>query len=107
MHRIRLTAIALASSVAAACLGGCATPGSTTSQAAAAPDCGQVATEVARAEAARQAALERQRGAWKAVIPFAVAGTVVAARRAEDDAERRIGELKREAALRGCVPADA
>lgn len=89
----------LAAAVAA--LAGCA---GTTQTGATPSDCAALAAKHAAAETDRQAAEARKEGAWKVVIPFAVAARHASASVAVRDADRQVRELEAAARERGCAP---
>lgn len=60
-------------------------------------DCAQLQRELGALEQARQEAAARQSGAWKAIVPFAVAGRYASAKAAAAQAEKDIAA--RQAAL--------
>ena len=66
-------------------------------------NCKQLATAVAANEEARRVALEKQQGAWKVVLPFAVVARYAAGKAELKDAEERRATLQRELAQRGCA----
>jgi hypothetical protein len=70
--------------------------------AGAAADCSSLGAQVAQAERDQRAALERQRDAWKVVVPFAVAARYAGAKRAGADADEHLAELQAEFSRRGC-----
>jgi hypothetical protein len=51
----------------------------------------------------RRAALDKQQGAWKAVIPVAVVGRYARARAEAAEAGQRHADLQREHDARGCA----
>ncbi len=61
-------------------------------------DCDQIQAEIARTEQARRAAAEQSETAWKAVVPFAVLARKASAKSALADADKRLAELKAQAA---------
>jgi hypothetical protein len=61
-------------------------------------DCGQIESEIARTEQARRAAVEQSETAWKAVVPFVVLARKASAKSALDEADKRLTELKTQAA---------
>jgi len=73
-----------------------ATPTATT------PSCSDLAAAVARAEGTRRAATEKERDAWKVVVPFAVAARYASNRAAASEAERQLAGLHAEQARQGC-----
>lgn len=99
------TALLLSSLLAVAALAsGCATsptrpsPATTTT----APDCRQLRAEIARTEEARRAALEKEQGAWKAVIPFVVAARYASGKSDAEQADQRLATLNAEFSRQGC-----
>ena len=98
MRRITLLSLcALATFVA-----GCASSPKPQSASASA-DCSQLRAEIARAEADKRAATEKKEGAWKVVIPFAVAAKYVSGKSAADAADKRLDELRARSARQGCA----
>jgi len=96
MRRITLLSLcALATFVA-----GCA---SSPKPQSASADCSQLRAEIARAEADKRAATEKKEGAWKVVIPFAVAAKYVSGKSAADAADKRLDELRARSARQGCA----
>lgn len=96
----RLTALRSVLLACAVWITACATnpPGDTPAAAIASPrpDCGQLTALMAESDEQRRAALEQQRGAWKAVVPFAVAARYGSAKAAIGDADQRLAELNAE-----------
>lgn len=90
--------------VVAALATGCATAPTSAPAATsvAATDCRQLAAEIARTEEARRAALEKEQGAWKAVIPFAVAARYASGKSDGENAEQRLAALNAEFSRQGC-----
>lgn len=66
-------------------------------------DCAALAADLRKIEQARQAALKRRKGAWKAVVPVAVAAIYVAADSDAAEAEQRRDALLAEERERGCA----
>ncbi|WP_280155504.1 hypothetical protein [Piscinibacter sp. XHJ-5] len=99
---VRPWALALiVATLAAGCASG---PGPAGRPPAPAPaDCSAVATEIARVEEARRAAAEKHEGAWKAVIPFAVAARYASGKAAAGEADRQLSELHAESHRQGCA----
>lgn len=90
-------------------LGACATPGrpapapTATAAAPAGPrDCRQIDAERTEVLAAQHAAQEKKGSAWKAIVPFAVAGRVVGANGELRASEQRLAALNDEARRLGC-----
>lgn len=67
-------------------------------------DCAQLGAQVAQAEAARHAALEREQNAWKVIVPFAVAARYATSKSAVADADERLAQLRAESTRQGCDP---
>jgi hypothetical protein len=84
----------------AACAGTPATP--TPPPASGPRDCAQLEAQTAAAHAARREAEQRKGEAWKAVVPFAVAGRFAGANAAIRDSEQRLGALRAQARQLGC-----
>jgi hypothetical protein len=99
MHRNFLIAAALAATAA-----GCASvPSGPTGAQAAASSCDAIRAEIARVAADKRAALAKEQGAWKAVVPVAVAAVYASGKAAESDADRKVAELEKQAAAQGCA----
>jgi type IV pilus biogenesis protein CpaD/CtpE len=80
-------------------------PPATPAQFAARPvDCSQLDSEIARAEADRLAASEKQADAWKAIVPFAVAARYASGKSAVSEADKQLGALRAAAERQGCAP---
>jgi hypothetical protein len=77
-----------------------ATPKTATSIA---PDCGQLSTEIASAEADMHAALEKEKGAWKAIVPFVVVARYADGKLAANRSDQQLDVLRAEFARRGCT----
>jgi uncharacterized small protein (DUF1192 family) len=69
----------------------------------AASTCEALQAEIDRTEAARRAALDRQQNAWKAVVPFAVAGRYASGKSAVAEAEQRLSALNAELRQQSCA----
>lgn len=80
---------------------GCASTAKTPT-ASTAPDCRQLSSEIARNEEARRVALEKERQAWKAVIPFAVAVRYVDGKSSAAEANQRLATLRAQFIQHGC-----
>lgn len=102
MHR-RPAAAALLLSAALA--GGCAAPleAPDADHAAASAGCEALAESIAATEQLRRAAAQKQDAAWKAIVPFAVAGVYASAHAEREDAERRLSRLRDESQRQGCA----
>lgn len=98
--RAGLTAGAAAAVLAL--LGACASPAVETRRTAGA-DCAQLEREAGELAKARQDAAAKQSEAWKAIVPFAVAGRYVSGKAAEAQAEREIAARQAEMQRQGCV----
>jgi len=105
MTRIALPATFLisAATLAAGCASVSAPAAAAHPPAISIAECSQIRAEITSTEKARQDALEKQRSAWKAVIPFAVAARHSAGKSAAAQADKRLGELYGELARRNCV----
>ncbi|MBX3606395.1 MAG: hypothetical protein KF788_14035 [Piscinibacter sp.] len=89
-----------------ACAGQPAAPSpAATATEAAARDCSRIDADIAAAQAARRDAELKKGEAWKAVVPFAVAGRYASANAAIRDAEQRLAGLRAEAQRQGCLQA--
>ncbi len=84
---------------------GCASAPTATTKSAnlAAPDCRQLSTEIASAEADKRAALEKEKGAWKAVVPFVVVARYAGGKLAADKSDKQQEKLRAEFARQGCT----
>ena len=58
------------------------------------PGCRQLGAQIAQAEQARRAALENQKDAWKAVVPFSVAARYAKSKAATGQADQQLVALK-------------
>jgi len=87
--------ILLVAALAAGCAGTPATPSY--------GECVQLEAAIAGAQASQRAALESQQGAWKAVIPVAIAARYATSTAALADSEQRLEVLRGEAARRLCA----
>jgi hypothetical protein len=93
----------------AALLGACAgtpttpTPAATPPQAQGPRDCAQLEAEIAAVRAEQRAAETKKGEAWKAVVPFAVAGRYASANSAIRETEQRLANLRAEARRSGCT----
>jgi hypothetical protein len=85
----------------AAFLAGCA-GATTTSAPLAGAQCQELTADLAATHAERRAGLEKQQGAWKAVVPFAVVARYAKGKAEVAGAEERRAELQRELAQRDC-----
>lgn len=68
-------------------------------------DCARLDAEIARTDEARREAAQRSDSAWKAVVPFAVLARKASAKSALDDADKKLAELKAQAAAQRCAAA--
>ena len=73
-----------------ALLTGCAGAPRAQAPAEAISGCSELQTEIAAAEEAKRAAMEKQQHAWKAIVPFAVAARYADAKSAAADADQRV-----------------
>ncbi|WP_028998777.1 hypothetical protein [Azohydromonas australica] len=91
--------------LAAASLAGCASPQAAPQRAPALASltCEALREDIARTEAARRAALDKQQSAWKAVVPFAVAGRYASGKSAATEAEQRLAALRAGLVDQGCT----
>lgn len=89
----------------AALVGACAgNPTSATPPQAQGPrDCARLDTETAAVRAQQREAEARKGEAWKAVVPFAVAGRYVSANTAIRETEQQLANLRAEARRSGCT----
>jgi hypothetical protein len=102
MKRIPLsvTSLVALTTLAAGCASAPAaahTPSSATAR-----DCRQLGAQISSTEQARRAALEQEKNAWKAVVPFAVAARYANGRAAVEKADRQLEKLRAEFHLKGC-----
>jgi hypothetical protein len=89
-------------------LAGCAATAPTRPDAATAvSDCNLLFAEIGEAEQAQRAAREKQETAWKAVVPFAIAGRYASGKSEASDAEERLAELRAAWSRQGCPAAAA
>jgi len=68
----------------------------------AASDCRQLGGDIAKTEQARRAALEKQKDAWKVVVPFAVAARYASGKSALAQADKQLAQLRAEFTGQGC-----
>jgi hypothetical protein len=99
MHR---TVHALVAAIALGAAGCASSPDAPTAQASA-PSCDDLRAETSRVAAEKRAAVAKEEGAWKAVVPFAVAARYATGKAAASDADRRLAELHRQSATQGCA----
>lgn len=66
------------------------------------PDCRQLGAQIAQAEQARRTALENQKDAWKAVVPFAVAARYAKSKATAGQADQQLAALKTQYSQQGC-----
>lgn len=103
-HLILTTALPLA-----ALLGACAGTPTTPTTTSAAPqvqgprDCAQIETEIVALRAEQREAETKKGEAWKAIVPFAVAGRYASANSAIRETEQRLTNLRAEARRSGCT----
>jgi len=85
--------------------GGCASspPERPAAPALAVTDCDRLAAEIARAEQNRQAGLEKEKNAWKVIVPFAVAARYVSGKSLAEQSGRQVESLRAEYDRKGCV----
>ncbi len=65
-------------------------------------DCSLLRTQIALTQEDKREGVEKRDGAWKAVVPFAVAGRYGSGMRQADAADKRLVELQERAAVEGC-----
>lgn len=95
-----LIALIAVTALTAGCAGA---PASSTAPAASmATGCSQLSAEIANTGEARRAALEKEKAAWKAVVPFAVAARYVSGKSAVDKADRQLETLHADFHRQGC-----
>ncbi|UHQ23442.1 hypothetical protein LVB77_01640 [Lysobacter sp. 5GHs7-4] len=70
-------------------------------------DCDGLAREQAASERTREAALRARSGAWKAMLPVAVAVRYASAQSALSDAEQRLQQVRGRRDARQCADADS
>jgi len=88
---------------AAVALAGCASAPQDAAIVAAATTCSELGAQIAGTEDTRRSAAEKQQGAWKAVVPFAVAARYASGKSAVDEADEQLAALRAESARQGCV----
>jgi hypothetical protein len=66
--------------------------------------CGDLNLQISRAERDKQDAQQTRDNAWKAVVPFVVAGRYIGSTKAANQADERLGQLRLESARKGCAP---
>lgn len=81
----------------------CSTTPPRTPARALADDCDALRVELAFAQEDKRAAEEKRDGAWKVVVPFAVAGRYVAGKAQADAADRQLTELSSRVTGKGCA----
>jgi hypothetical protein len=83
---------------------GCASiPTAATKQASrAAHDCSQLSAEIAKTEQTKRAALEKQKGAWKTIVPLVVAARYASGKSAVAQADKQLDKLQTEFNAKGC-----
>jgi hypothetical protein len=86
-------------------LSGCANAPRPKSSTAAARDCSELAAARERAQEQQRAAHQKEHGAWKAVIPVAVAARYASARSQAAAADERLAEANAAAEHQGCLHA--
>jgi hypothetical protein len=94
--------------VIALSVGGCAStpPAQKAPLAATKPpaDCGRLHAEIASSEQDKREAAEKQKGAWKAVVPFLVAARYANGKSGVGEADERIEKLQAQLRQQGCLP---
>lgn len=108
LSRLRPLAAWCAAMAACSILQGCASAPSRTPPlpaSSASTDCAELGRQVAALEQQRQDAAARRSGAWKAVVPFAVAGRYASGRSAEAEAQRGLEAARQQMVRQGCAPA--
>lgn len=91
----------LAAAFALAALG-CASVPDVATVPASTTSCAAIGAEAARVAEAKRAAVEKGQGAWKAVVPFAVATRYATGKAAADDADRQLAALQARSSELGC-----
>ncbi len=83
---------------------GCAsTPTAATKQSSiTAPNCSQLSAEIAKTEETRRTVLEKQKDAWKTIVPFVVAARYANSKSAVAQADKKLAKLHAEFSARGC-----
>jgi hypothetical protein len=66
-------------------------------------DCHQLSAEIAVAEAEKHAALEKEKGAWKAVVPFVVVARYADGKLAANKSDKQLDKLRAEFTRQGCA----
>jgi len=100
----RVTPVPLSLMAVAALAAGCAGAPAASNKPAASTSspCSRLDVEIADTEEARRAALEKEKGAWKAVVPFAVAARYASGKSAADQADRQLDKLHADFHRQGC-----
>ena len=93
----------LAAALLLATYSGCASLPDAMPAGAAATSCEAIDAETVRATEARRAAAEKEQGAWKAVVPFAVAARYASGKAAGDEAGRQLAALQVRSGQQGCA----
>ena len=91
----------LAAALALAAAGCASVPDAATVPAATA-SCAALDAEATRLAEAKRVAIEKEQGAWKAVVPFAVAARYASGKAAVDEADRQLAALQARAGRQGC-----
>ncbi|WP_374500081.1 hypothetical protein [Zoogloea sp.] len=97
-----LLAVVVALTTACANTAGQPRTATSSSTRTAATDCRQLGALIAQAEQARSIALENQKDAWKAVVPFAVAARYAKSKAAAGQADQQLVALKTQYSQQGC-----
>lgn len=98
------TRLSLASLFAVAVVvAGCASTQPPANTISATADCRDLGIAIANAETEKQAAREKESGAWKAIVPFAVIGRYASGKAAGEAADKRLDKLRATSSQRGCT----
>lgn len=68
----------------------------------AARDCSQLSAEITKTEQMRRTALQKQKGAWKTIVPFVVVARYTSSKSAVEQADKQLDQLHTEFSAQGC-----
>ena len=91
----------LAAALALAAVGCASVPDGATVPPATA-SCAALGAEATRLAEAKRVAVGKEQGAWKAVVPFAVAARYASGKAAVDEADRQLAALQARSSRQGC-----
>jgi len=109
---LNLASLMAAAAFAAGCAGTPTAPGKAgvppagLSAGAASSDCRELSAGIAKAENARRAAQEREKDAWKAIVPFAVVARKAGGKADAEKAGKQLEQLRTEYRRQGCDRTD-